>query len=271
MNRKELKELLDEMGIRLSKSKSQHMLVDSQVLESQLRYANIRPSEVVLEIGAGSGILTKELSRRAKKVIAVESDIRFKSYLEETIPDNVELIFSDILKLDLPDFDKVVANIPYKISSKIIFKLLEHQFTAGIIIFQLEFANRMVAGVGSADYSRLAVKIHSKAHCELLQKVPRKAFFPVPKVDSAIVELVPREPSFSINNEKLFNNVVDAVFNQKRKMIKNALLNKHRLFKINKDPFKIIVDSLENGSKRGEQLSPAQLAELSNILDEALR
>ncbi|UCH89062.1 MAG: ribosomal RNA small subunit methyltransferase A [Thermoplasmata archaeon] len=259
-------ELLDKLNLRLSKSKSQHLLVDEQVLENQLRFANIRRTDRVLEIGAGLGTLTVALAKQAEKVITVEKDQRFKNYLTETLPDNVELIIDDFLDLELPKFDKVVANIPYEISSKIVFKLLNYQFIAGILIFQLEFANRMAAAHGSHDYSRLTVKIHTKAHCEILQQVSRRAFYPVPKVDSAIVELVPRTPSYKIENEALFDKVVDAVFNQRRKMIKNALLNKHKWFKINKDEMKSVVSDLDYGTLRGEKLSPEQLAELANKL-----
>lgn len=266
MDRNELKELLNSLGIRLSKSMGQHILVDEGILAEEVRLANVRDMDVVLEIGAGPGTLTTVLAERAKKVIAVENDPRFRGYLETAMPDNVELIIDDFLKIELPDFDKVVANIPYNISSPIIFKLLEHEFTAGILILQLEYASRMVAGTGDPEYSRLSVKIDSKAHCEILRKVPRNSFFPMPRVDSAIIELVPREPSYPIDDRECFDRVVDAVFNQKRKKIKNALLNKSRWFGVEKDRFKPVAAELEWGDNRGEDLSPAELAELSNIV-----
>ena len=124
----------------------------------------------------------------------------------------------------------------------------------------------MVAGSGDPDYSRLAVKIHSKAHCEILKKVSKNSFYPVPKVDSAIVELVPREPSYSIMDPVIFDRTVDAVFNQRRKKIKNALLNKHRWFGFDKDSFKPVVEDLEVGNLRGQDLNPGELAELSNTI-----
>jgi 16S rRNA (adenine1518-N6/adenine1519-N6)-dimethyltransferase len=266
MKRQDLKELLNSLGIRLSKARSQHMMMDDNVLSEQIRLANVRDRDVVFEIGAGLGVLTKALAESAKSVIAVENDLRFKPYLDETLPDNVEMIYDDVLSIDLPEFDKVVANIPYKISSKILFKLLEHEFTAGLLIFQMEFAERMVAEPGSSDYSRLAVKIHSKAHCEILKKVSKNSFFPVPKVDSAIVELVPREPPYEILDQSIFNKTVDAVFNQRRKKIKNALLNKHIRFGIDKDSFRPLVEGLEVGDLRGQDLSPGEHAELSNII-----
>jgi 16S rRNA (adenine1518-N6/adenine1519-N6)-dimethyltransferase len=270
MKRRELLNVLDQQGLRLSKTKSQHLLIDDNILELQMRYANIRKKDIVLEIGTGLGFLTQELAKRAEKVITIEKDRQFIEYLEKNLPENVELIIADILDIDLPRFDKVVANIPYKISSKLIFKLLDKSFTAAILLFQFEFALRMVAGVEMPDYSRLAVKINSKAHCEILHKVSRNSFFPVPKVDSAIVELVPREPDFPIINEELFDKVVDAVFNQKRKMIKNALLNKYQWFCSSQEDFKVIQKELDWQTKRGEELSPAQLAELSNNIHLAL-
>jgi 16S rRNA (adenine1518-N6/adenine1519-N6)-dimethyltransferase len=266
MKHQELREILNTLGIRLSKSRSQHMLVDENVLTEQMRFANIRDRDTVFEIGAGLGVLTMELAQNAGKVISVENDLRFRPYLEDILPDNVEMIYDDVLDIDMPAFDKVVANIPYKISSKIIFRLLECEFTAGILIFQLEFARRMVAGTGDPDYSRLAVKIHSKAHCEILKRVSKNAFYPQPKVDSAIVELVPREPSYEIADRSFFDKTVDAVFNQRRKKIKNALLNKHRWFGLDKNSFKTVVGDLEVGDLRGQDLGPGELAELSNII-----
>ena len=266
MDRKELKELLNTLGIRLSKSSGQHILVDEGILAEEVRMANVRSTDIVLEIGTGPGTLTRVLAGHAGKVITVENDLRFQSYLETVMPDNVKLIFDDFLKIDLPGFHKVVANVPYNISSPIIFKLLEHEFTAGILMLQLEYAERMVAGAGDPDYSRLSVKIDSKAHCEMLRKVSRNHFHPIPRVDSAMVELVPREPSYHIEDRETFDRVVDAVFNQKRKKIKNALLNKHRWFGIEKDRFKPVVSDLARGHNRGEDLSPAELAELSNTV-----
>jgi len=268
MNRQELKDLLNSMGIRLSKSRSQHMLVDEKILQEQVRLANVRDRDIVFEIGAGLGVLTMVLASSAKKVIAVENDLRFKPFLDDNLPSNVEMIYDDVLSIELPQFDKVVANIPYKISSKIIFKLLEREFTAGLLVFQMEFAQRMVAPPGTPDYSRLAVKLHSKAHCEILKKIPRSAFFPVPNVDSAIVEIVPREPFYKIEDIYIFNRVVDAVFNQRRKKIKNALLNKHMWFKVEKESFREITESLAEGNHRGQDLSPDELAELSNKIYE---
>lgn len=271
MKRHELTVLLDSLNIKLSKARSQHFLVDENILKEQVRLANIRDRDVVLEIGTGLGSLTSVLADSAKKVITVENDKRFIDYLEKNLPSNVELIHDDILSIDLPEFDKVVANIPYEISSKIVFKLLGYRFIAAVMIFQWEFAKRMVARCGSGDYSRLAVKIYSKAHCEILGKVSRNAFFPVPGVDSGMIELVPREPNFNINNEQIFNHVVDAVFNQKRKMIKNSLLNKHHWFKMNKDDFKKILDKIENLDRRGEELEVEELAELANDLELKLK
>jgi 16S rRNA (adenine1518-N6/adenine1519-N6)-dimethyltransferase len=267
MKRKELLELLDQYGIRLLKGRSQHILINETILDEQIRLANIRKRDIVLEIGTGPGILTRALAAKAKKVITIEKDKRFQPYLEEALPDNTELIIDDVLNVDFPPFDKVVANIPYQISSKIIFKLLDYQFVVAIMLFQWEFANRMVATVDNPDYSRLSVKIFSRAHCEILKKVSRNAFFPVPKVDSAIIEMVPRAPPFEIHNELIFDKMVDAVFNQKRKTIKNALLNKSQWFNISKEELKGILDTLEYASFRGDGLSPAELAELSNILD----
>ncbi len=162
---------------------SQHFLIDERVAERQIRYADLTEDDVVLEIGAGSGFLTRRIARHAG-VVAIEFDDRFIERLKK-IP-NVEVIHGDALHVDLGElgFNKVISNIPYHISSQITFKLLERIFDVGILMYQKEFAQRMVAPPHTGDYSRLTVMTYYRAECEILEHVPRTCFRPVPKVDS---------------------------------------------------------------------------------------
>ena len=217
--------LLREQGIRLSGRAGQHLVVDTSVLERMVEYAELSRDDVVLEIGAGVGNLTLPLAKRAGKVIAVERDRRLVKILEEQLKDfpNVELLCGDALRLQFPGFTKVVANLPYNISSDITFRLLAHKFELAVLMYQREFAERLVARPGSEGYSRLTVNVHYRASVELLEEVPPDAFFPRPKVTSSIVRLRPREPPFVVKDERVFFNIVRALFQHRRQRVRNAL------------------------------------------------
>ncbi|MBA7502057.1 Ribosomal RNA small subunit methyltransferase A [subsurface metagenome] len=218
-------DLLRKHGIRLSKRVGQHQVVDSTLLEQMVDYAELSRDDVVLEIGAGIGNLTLLLAGRAGKVIAVERDRRLIKVLEERLRDhpNVELLCGDALRIELPKFNKVVANLPYGISSDITFKLLEHGFELAVLMYQREFAERLAAKPGSGDYSRLTVNAYYRASVELLGEVLPEAFFPQPKVTSAIVRLRPREHPFEVTDERMLTNVIRALFQHRRQRVRNAL------------------------------------------------
>jgi len=144
----------------------QNFLIDKKVAERELEYASIEKNDVVLEIGPGKGIITKLLSEKAQKVIAIEIDEKLVSELKEFLPDNVLLISGDALKVDfdlLPKFNKIVSNLPFHISSPITFKLLDFDFSLAVLIYQKEFAERMVAKSGSKDYSRISVGVYYRS------------------------------------------------------------------------------------------------------------
>jgi 16S rRNA (adenine1518-N6/adenine1519-N6)-dimethyltransferase len=230
-------------NIKLDKRKGQHILKDKHVIKRQIEYAELSGNEVVLEIGAGLGALTFELANKAKKVIAVEKDRKLFSYLEERIPENVELINDDVMEIKLPKFDVVVANLPYQISSPVSFKLLESQFDRGILMYQKEFAERMVASAGDSGYSRLSVNIYYRADCKILEYVPKEAFNPVPEVDSAV-----------------------ALFGQRRKKIKNSLegLVKRRIKPQNKGQIRDFLENLPSAEDRVDSLNPKEIGVLSD-------
>lgn len=216
---------LRRYGIRPSKRAGQHHVVDLTVLEKMVDHAHLSREDVVLEIGAGIGNLTRLLAQCAGEVISIERDMRLIKILHGQMRGlaNVQIVHGDALRVELPKFNKVVANLPYGISSDITFRLLEHKFELAVLMYQQEFAERLVAKPGSSDYSRLTVNAYYRAHVELLGEVPPEAFVPQPKVTSAIVRLSPREPPFEVKNEQMFCSVIRALFQHRRQRVRNAL------------------------------------------------
>lgn len=232
--------------------------------------ADLGPEDVVLEIGAGVGNLTERLARKAKKVIAVELDPILVRVLHDRFDkvENIEIIAGDALKVDFPEFDKVVSNLPYSISSEITFKLFRHKFKLGILMYQYEFAARMVSPPNCKDYSRLTVDTCYFADASILMKVPKNAFQPAPEVDSAVIKLVPRPAPFEVKDQAFFMDFVAAVFSQRRKKLRNAIQNMNHVLKIPR--IKEVVSQLPEDlmSKRAENLTPHELAKVANqIID----
>lgn len=193
-------------GIEFHKSKGQHILKNPLVVQSIVDKSGLKSTDVVLEIGPGTGNLTMKLLERVKKVVAVELDPRMVLELQRRVQgtpyaSRLTVIHGDVMKVDLPYFDVCVANIPYQISSPLTFKLLAHRpaFRAAIIMYQHEFAMRLVAKPGDSLFSRLAVNTQLLSRVNHLLKVGRNNFRPPPKVDSSVVRIEPRNPPPPIN------------------------------------------------------------------------
>jgi 16S rRNA (adenine1518-N6/adenine1519-N6)-dimethyltransferase len=239
----------------------QNFLVDKRIAIREIQHASIDENDVVLEIGPGMGILTMLLAEKAKKVIAVELDTELVDKLKTFLPENVLLVHEDALKVDfksLPSFNKIVSNLPFHISSPITFKFLQYDFSSAVLIYQKEFADRMVAQPGGKHYSRLSVGVYYKADCEILETIPKECFFPQPQVDSCMVRLTPRKfPAFPVLDEKFFFDLTRELFNHRRKKIKNTLGELYRDVKFEDLPYL---------DKRVEELTPEQIGELSDFL-----
>jgi len=220
--------ILKKHQIRLNKRKSQHYLVNSSILDRIIRKAEPSVNDTILDIGAGIGTLTIPLSEMARKVVAIEQDPQIASILRERLEEkgitNVDVLEGDATRLELPPFNKVVSNLPYKISSPITFRLLEYDFDFGILMYQLEFADRMVSKPGESKYSRLSVMINLKAEAEKLFTVPKGAFLPPPRVSSAVVKLTPKK---DVKLDEFMLNITRALFQHKRKKAKKALLDSY--------------------------------------------
>ncbi len=272
----ETKTILKHYNIKLRKRMGQNLLVDSNVLDNQITHANLQRNDIVLEIGAGIGTLTKRLATYVKEVIAVEKDPHLAEVLKSICEEwtNITIIHDDILKMEpLPTFTKVVSNIPYSISSPLTFKILTYSFDYAILTYQLDFAKRLTATVGSREYSRLSVTAYYRAKAKILEKISRTAFYPAPKVDSALVKITPHSPPFHVDNEKFFYDVVRALFNRKNRKAKTMLaifLDKQKIFMSGKQILQELTQELQFLEKRGREMSPEEIGLLTNHLWEKI-
>lgn len=237
----------------------QHFLIDPAVAQREIDYAQLTRDDVVLEIGPGTGALTRLLAKASRQVIAIELDTALANQLTKSLPDNVQLLQGNAVTIDfasLPQFNKVVANLPFWISTDITIKLLHWPIEKAVLIYQWEFAQRLAAAPGSKHYGRLSVLVSYRATCRILERVPRTSFNPPPAVDAAIVELTPRStPVFTVRNEEFFFDLVRRLFAHRRKKIKTILKS------ITPD-----LTGLPFLDDRVEHLTPEQIGQLSDFL-----
>jgi len=266
MKAEEVRSVLYSIGKRPTKRLGQHFLLDERVLERQVQLAEIEKGERVLEIGPGLGNLTEGLLRAGANVIAVEQDHAFCEFLKRRFGERIELIEADAVKAFLPEFDKVVANLPYQISSPITFKLLDMDFSRAVLMLQREFADRMVATAGTGDYGRLSVGVYFKASCEIVMNVSRNSFWPQPRVDSCLVDLRPRKPPFKVLDERIFSDVTRAIFSHRRKLVSNSLATDPAVSDLVSSIHVDALRELPYASKRAEELTPEMIGELSDAL-----
>lgn len=199
----------------------QHFLMDRGATVRIASYAELKPEDNVLEIGPGTGNLTEALASRAGHVYAVEIDPDLAAQLSGRFS-NVQVIKGDALKVELPHYNKIVSNLPYQISSRITYRLLSRPFETAVLMYQWEFAKRLAAAVGSEEYGRLAMVVGFFCRIEILEKVSKMAFRPVPQVDSAIVRLQPRLDRPEADPAD-FMRLVEGLFNNRRKKVKKGL------------------------------------------------
>lgn len=273
-----IRSLLDKSGFSFKKSLGQNFLIDPDVCPAMAAAACDKDTGVI-EIGPGIGVLTAELSKTAKRVVAVELDERLKKILPLTLADckNAEIIYGDIMKMDIKkliaekfsDCAKIAvcANLPYYITSPIVMGLLESRLPADniTVMVQKEAAERLCAEVGTRDAGAVSVAVSYYSEPEILFEVPRTCFMPSPNVDSAVIKLKIREkPPVSVNSEEHFFRLVKACFAQRRKTLVNTVSNTTGT---EKEAIKKALESLGlPETVRSEQLSLNNLAELSNLI-----
>jgi 16S rRNA (adenine1518-N6/adenine1519-N6)-dimethyltransferase len=236
----------------------QHFLIDRDVTERIVHYSELKPNDRVLEIGPGRGDLTLALAAYVKRIYAVEVDPDLATNLCGRIP-NVMVINADALTVELPDYNKIVSNLPYQISSKITYRLLSRPFELAVLMFQREFSRRMQARVGSKEYGRLAMVVGFFCEVEILECVPKTAFRPVPKVNSSIVRLRPRKERPDVD-ATTFMSLVEGLFRSRRKKVKKALA----AMGISRDMLAELDTSMLD--KRPEELTPNEAAGLAEAI-----
>lgn len=273
------KEIISKYKFRFSKNLGQNFLIDGNIITKICEGAGITKQDGVIEIGPGIGTLTQHLSKYAKKVVAIELDTNLVPILEDTLEgiDNVQVINNDILKVDIEkliedEFEgldvKVVANLPYYITTPIIMKLLESRLNIKSIsvMIQKEVAMRMIADPGGKNYGALSVAVQYYSDAKIITNVPRNVFMPKPNVDSAVIKLdVYKKPPIEVLDEKLMFKVVKSAFGQRRKTILNALSGGY--LDLNKETIKEVLEIAEiDAQKRGEVLSIEDFAHIADTI-----
>lgn len=281
-------EVIRKHDFRFQKKYGQNFLVDANILNKIIEAADVTKDDYVVEIGPGIGTMTQYLAESAKGVTAVEIDKNLIPVLGETLSgyDNVSVINEDILKVDIGRLTKeknggrpvkVVANLPYYITTPIIMGLFEsHMPISDItIMVQEEVAERMQTGPGSKDYGALSLAVQYYARPETVMKVPASCFMPRPNVGSAVIRLVRfGEPPVKVTNEKKLFSIIRAAFNQRRKTMANALSNSGLLVDNNGNAVKVTREAVGMALEhmglpqtiRGEALTLEQFAEFCNLL-----
>ncbi len=278
-----IKDILGRHGFHFSKALGQNFIVNPSVCPRMAEESGIDETCGVIEIGAGIGVLTAELAKRAKKVVCVELDTRLLPILAETLADfdNIEIINQDVLKTDLAALIEekfkgmpvyVCANLPYYITSPVIMTLLESRLPieAITVMVQREAAQRLCAPVGSRLSGAVTVAVDYYAEAKKLFDVSAGSFMPAPKVDSAVIRMdIRKEPHIHISDEELFFRMVHAAFGQRRKTAANSISSGSGI------PKDAVIKAIEEcgfePSVRAEGLSMAELAELSEKIGELLK
>ncbi|MFA4640959.1 16S rRNA (adenine(1518)-N(6)/adenine(1519)-N(6))-dimethyltransferase RsmA [Pyrococcus kukulkanii] len=254
--------LLSKYNLRVKDSLGQNFLIVPDIIEKAIEVGEVSERDIILEVGPGLGFLTDELAKRARKVYAIEVDKRIIEILKKEYNwKNVEIIQGDAVKIEWPEFNKVISNLPYQISSPFTFKLLKTEFERAVLMYQLEFAQRMIAKPGSRNYSRLSLMIQALADVKIVMKIGKGAFYPRPKVDSALV-LLKLKPK----NERIYlhEGLVNALFQHKRKLVGKALRESAYILGMDKRVLKNIKVPYSN--KRVYQLTPQEVKDIEEFL-----
>ncbi len=275
---KETKFILDKYHIHANKNLGQNFLVDDDTVSGIIEAANISKDDLVIEIGPGLGTITKELLEKAGKVICIELDERMITILNDrfSLNDNFELINEDVLKVNLQELinkenfktTKIVANLPYYITTPIIMKLLEERLDIETItvMIQKEVAQRLVAEPGKGESGAITYAIHYYTKPKTVLQVPNTAFIPEPKVNSTVIQLeVQKEPTVKVSNEEKLFELIKIAFMQKRKTLVNALTNSNK-YGTKEEVEKTINQMGLDLRIRPEKLTLEQYAELSKII-----
>lgn len=276
---KETKFIMNKYHITANKNLGQNFLIDDETVAGIVETASVSKEDLIIEIGPGLGTLTKELLEREGKVICIELDKRMIEILEDrfSMYDNFKVINEDVLKVNLKDLiqkekiknTKIVANLPYYITTPIIMKLLEDKLDIETItvMIQKEVADRLVTEPGTGDTGAITYTIHYYTNPKRILEVPNTSFIPSPKVNSTVVKLnILKTPSIEVKNEKQLFDIIKTAFMQKRKTLVNAIANSGKYG--SKEQVEKTLQKLEIDLKiRPEKMSLEQFAKLSNLIE----
>lgn len=264
----DIKTILSECGFGFKKQFGQNFITDKNLLSSIVALSGAAAEDTVVEIGCGAGTLTRALAEKVKRVVAFEVDKTLQPVLARTLAnlDNTEVVFKDFLKVDLAEFEKqvgnyrVVANLPYYITTPLIMKIMEEgkSCVSLTVMVQEEVANRLCAEAGTADYGAITAMIAPRANCKIIKRVPRTLFYPRPNVDSAVVQF---EFVKKIDINENYKKVVQAAFSSRRKTLENNLVNCFKLTRAQAQ--KLLTDCGIDLKARGETLTYIQFAKLA--------
>ena len=271
---KSVREILAENNFGFKKKFGQNFITDKNLLESIVSLAEVGKDDTVIEIGCGAGTLTRALAGVAKRVIAFEIDTSLKPVLAQTLAglNNVEVVFRDFLKVDLNQIEKdleaykVVANLPYYITTPLIMKLCEQseKCRSLSVMVQEEVADRLCAKENTPEYGAITAAVALRAEARIVKRVPRTAFMPRPNVDSAVVNLKIEDGRLPVKDVETYKKVVRAAFLSRRKTLVNNLMN---VFGLARAEAEEMLNSVGIDIKaRGETLSPNEFALLSDAL-----
>ncbi|MDY2735198.1 16S rRNA (adenine(1518)-N(6)/adenine(1519)-N(6))-dimethyltransferase RsmA [Intestinibacter sp.] len=273
------KEIVNKHNFKFSKSLGQNFLIDDNVIDKIIAGSRLSETDKIIEVGPGIGTLTREMGKTAQNVVAIEIDKTLIPILKETLADldNVEVVNEDILKVDIQGLInekldggpvKLIANLPYYITTPIVMKFLEEDIpvTDIVVMVQKEVADRMNAKPSTNDYGALSVAVQYYCDTEIVAKAPRHMFVPQPNVDSIVIGLhVRSERKYKVDNEDIFFKTVKASFGQRRKTLLNSLGG---LGFLTKDQIKEALQAANiDAKRRGETLSIDEFANLSNEIN----
>jgi len=265
------KQLLRTYRISPKRSLGQNFLVEPIIFERLTDYASLNSEDVVLDIGAGLGFLTHFLAHKCQSVLAVEIDKKLVKVLREQAIElsNVRIFGGDVFKESRAPFNKIVSVPPYNISSALILWLFQKRFDCAALVFQKEFAERIVASASSKNYGWLSVITYYYAAVELLDEVPKWMFYPQPEVDSVIMRLKLKMPPFPLKDETIFKELVKALFTRRNRKVRNAFppFLKYKSHMTTQKP-KEMANSLPFFNKRVRELAPEDFGLLANVLVE---
>jgi 16S rRNA (adenine1518-N6/adenine1519-N6)-dimethyltransferase len=268
----DIRRLLKRYNVKPKKKRGQSFLRSHSIARNIVDLAELSEQDDVLEIGGGLGVLTQRIAEKAQQVHVIEIDPNLVKALRDVMKDftNVNIIEGDALTVDLPNVNKIVANLPYSISSEVTFRILrEMEFEEAILMFQKEFASRLVAEPGTHEYSRLTINVQYYAEVEEVLEVSADMFYPVPAVDSTVVRLIPRREGSFARDDSVFHWMIGGIYPYPNKNLRRALRIWFRNLRLDKSLSDDVLKRLDGvlvGDERLRSINLDKLVRLADIL-----